>query len=130
MTEWSLLPLVLEAICRKYSCPLVDLFDTRADAKLPLYVFPVPDPMASLNWRFEVFGSRGKLTRIQLTPSHLLHESCNVKGTGLLSWQHKRSLFVHFIFLLDTKLFPSSYCPSHATPSHGFHELQVHLYLS
>ena len=45
-TEWFLLPHVFNGICRAFGCPHLDLFATWANAKLPLYVLPVPDPLA------------------------------------------------------------------------------------
>ena len=36
----------------------------------------------------------------------------------------------HFVFLLDKNPFPSSHCPPRASPSLGYHELQVHVYPS
>ena len=47
-TEWSLLPRVFEGICSIFGNPHLDLFATRANTKLPLYVSPVPDPSSSL----------------------------------------------------------------------------------
>ena len=44
--EWSMLPHVFDGICRVFGCPQLDLFATWANAKLPLYVSPVPDPLA------------------------------------------------------------------------------------
>ena len=45
-SEWSLLMRVFKGICKVFGCPHLDLFATHANAKLPLYVSPVPDPMA------------------------------------------------------------------------------------
>ena len=45
-TEWSLLPRVLDGICQVIRRPHLDLFATRANTNLPLYVSPVPDPLA------------------------------------------------------------------------------------
>ena len=45
-TEWSLLPEVFEAICSRWHRPQIDLFATRFN-KLPLFVSPVPDPLAT-----------------------------------------------------------------------------------
>ena len=50
--EWSLLPRVLEAVCRVFGRPHLDLFATLSSAKLPLYLSPVSDPMA---WKQDVF---------------------------------------------------------------------------
>ena len=55
-TEWSLCPRVLERIWQKWHRPLVDLFATRFNHKLPAYVSPCPDPQAwgvdalSISW--------------------------------------------------------------------------------
>ena len=55
-TEWSLLPEVFQALCSRWHRPQIDLFATRFNNKLPLFVSPVPDPMAtavdalSLSW--------------------------------------------------------------------------------
>ena len=45
-TEWYLLPRVFDGICRELGRPHLDLFTTRANNKLPLYVSLVPDPLA------------------------------------------------------------------------------------
>ena len=44
--EWSLHPQVFKRICKKWFTPQVDLFATRLNHKLPLYVSPVPDQKA------------------------------------------------------------------------------------
>ena len=55
-TEWSLLPEIFQAICDRWHQPQIDLFATRFNNKLPLFVSPVPDPRAtavdalSLSW--------------------------------------------------------------------------------
>ena len=46
-TEWSLLPEVFQAICSEWHRPQIDLFATRFNNKLPLFVSPVPDPQAT-----------------------------------------------------------------------------------
>ena len=46
-TEWSLLPEVFQTICSQWHRPQIDLFATRFNNKLPLFVSPVPDPLAS-----------------------------------------------------------------------------------
>ena len=45
-TEWSLHPLVFREICQVWHKPMVDLFATSLNAKLPTYVSPVPDDKA------------------------------------------------------------------------------------
>ena len=55
-TEWSLSPQVFSQLCSKWPPPLVDLFATRFNHKLPSFVSPVPDQAAwavdalSLSW--------------------------------------------------------------------------------
>ena len=45
--EWSLLPEVFPTICSRWHWPQIDLFATRFNNKLPLFVSPEPDPLAS-----------------------------------------------------------------------------------
>ena len=55
-TEWSLLQEVFQAMCNRWHRPQIDLFATRFNNKLPLFVSPVPNPLAtavdalSLSW--------------------------------------------------------------------------------
>ena len=46
-TEWSHLPGVFQTLCNSWHQPHIDLFATRFNNKLPLFVSPVPDPMAT-----------------------------------------------------------------------------------
>ena len=46
-TEWSLFPEVFQAICSRWHQPQINLFATRFNNKLPLFVSPVPDPLAT-----------------------------------------------------------------------------------
>ena len=46
-TEWSLLPEIFQAICSRWHRPQIDLFATRFNNKLPLFVSPVPDSLAT-----------------------------------------------------------------------------------
>ena len=45
--EWSLLPEFFQTICNRWLWPQIDQFATRFNNKLPLFVSPVPDPLAS-----------------------------------------------------------------------------------
>ena len=45
-TEWSLHPRVVQALWDRWGTPHVDLFATRWNHKLPVFVAPVPDPLA------------------------------------------------------------------------------------
>ena len=45
-TGWSLLPEVFQSICSRWHRPQVDLFTTMFN-RLPVFVSPVPDPLAS-----------------------------------------------------------------------------------
>ncbi len=55
-TEWQLNPLVFRFVCDRLHRPLVDLFATRFNHQLPVFVSPIPDPLAfhhdslALNW--------------------------------------------------------------------------------
>jgi len=55
-TEWSLHPDIFRQICQQWGTPMIDLFATRFNNKLPLFVSPVPDPMClevdalSMDW--------------------------------------------------------------------------------
>jgi ribonuclease HI len=55
-SEWSLHPQLVEEIFRVWEKPLVDLFATAQNKKLPIYVSPMPDPQAlredalSMSW--------------------------------------------------------------------------------
>ena len=42
-TEWSLHPQIFNLICKVWHTPMVDMFATKMNHKLPLYVSPVPD---------------------------------------------------------------------------------------
>ena len=46
-TEWSLLQEVFQTICSRWHRPNIDLFATRFNNKLPQFVSPVPDPLAT-----------------------------------------------------------------------------------
>ena len=52
-TEWSLHPLVFQEICQVWHKPMVDLFATSLNAKLPIYVSPVPDDKA---WQIDALN--------------------------------------------------------------------------
>ena len=45
-TEWSLHPKIFQMICQILHRPMVDMFATKMNKKLPLYVSPVADPNA------------------------------------------------------------------------------------
>ena len=46
-TEWSRFPEVFQAICSRWHRHQIDLFATRFNNKLPLFVLPVLDPLAT-----------------------------------------------------------------------------------
>ena len=70
-TEWSLHPQVFKQTCLKWFTPHVDLFATRLNHKVPLYISPVPDQNAwvidalNINW--------SGLTAYAYPPMTLLH---------------------------------------------------------
>ena len=70
-TEWSLHPQVFKQICLKWFTPHVDLFATRLNHKVPLYVFPVPDQNA---WDIDALNVNWSgLTAYAYPPTALLH---------------------------------------------------------
>ena len=69
-TEWSLHPQVFKRICTKWFTPQVDLFATRLNHKLPLYVSPVPDQNA---WNIDALDiSWSSLVAYAYPPTALL----------------------------------------------------------
>ena len=69
-TEWSLHPQVFKRICTKWFTPQVDLFATRLNHKMPLYVSPVPDQNA---WNIDALNiSWSSLVAYAYPPTALL----------------------------------------------------------
>ena len=62
---WSLLPLMFEEIYRVFGRPHLNLFATRANTKLLLYLSPIPDPRA---WKQDTSFSVGPSVRLCLPP--------------------------------------------------------------
>ena len=70
-TEWSLHPQVFKQICHKWFTPHVDLFATRLNHKVPLYVSPVQDENA---WDMDALNiDWSGLTAYAYPPMALLH---------------------------------------------------------
>ena len=70
-TEWSLHPQVFKQICLKWFTPHVDLFATRLNHKIPLYLSPVPDQNA---WDIDALNINWSgLTAYAYPPTDLLH---------------------------------------------------------
>ena len=70
-TEWSLHLQVFKQICQKWFTPHVDLFATRLNYKVPLYVFPVPNQSA---WDIDALNiNLSGLTAYAYPPMALLH---------------------------------------------------------
>ena len=70
-TEWSLHPQMFKQICLKWFTPQVDLFSTRLNHKVPLYVSPVPDQNA---WDKDALNRNWSgLTAYAYPPTALLH---------------------------------------------------------
>ena len=51
-TEWTLHPRIAQAVFEMWGTPMVDLFATALNRRLPVYCSPVPDPMA---WHVDAF---------------------------------------------------------------------------
>ena len=70
-TEWSLHPQVFKQTCHKWFTPHVDLFATRLNHKVPLYVSTVPDQNA---WDIDALNTNWSgLTAYVYPPMALLH---------------------------------------------------------
>ena len=70
-TEWSLHPQVFKQICQKWFTPRVDLFATRLNHKVPLFVSPVTDQNA---WDIHVLNINWSgLTAYAYPPTALFH---------------------------------------------------------
>ena len=70
-TEWSLHPQVFKQICHKWFTPRVDLFATRLNHKVPLYISPVPDQNA---WDIDALNINWSgLTTYAYPPTALFH---------------------------------------------------------
>ena len=86
-TEWSLHPQVFKQFCQMWFTPHVDLFTTRLNHNLPLYVSPVPDPNAwdidalNINWT--------ALTSFFYPPTAVLHRV--IKNQAMLLPDHRNS---------------------------------------
>ena len=52
-TEWSLPQQIFNQICKVWCTPMVDLFATQLNQKLPIYVSPVPDKKA---WKIDALN--------------------------------------------------------------------------
>ena len=52
-TEWSLHQQIFNQICRVWHTPMVDLFATHLNCKLPIYISPVPDGKA---WKVDALN--------------------------------------------------------------------------
>ena len=69
--EWPLHPQVFKQICHKWFTPHVDLFVTRLNHKVPLYMSPVPDQNA---WDIDALNINWSgLTTYAYPPTALLH---------------------------------------------------------
>ena len=82
-TEWSLHSQVLKQICHKWFTSHVDLFATRLNHKLPLYVSPIPDQNA---WDIDALNINWSgLTAYASPPTALLHRVIQKKQAIQLS---------------------------------------------
>ena len=65
-SEWSLHPQVVKAIFRTWETPMIDLFATSKNKKLPLYVSPLPDQEA---WAEDPISRLDRPERLRLSSS-------------------------------------------------------------
>jgi len=85
-TEWELHQEAAQALFDRWGQPLIDLFATRLNAKLPLFISPVPDPLAlgvdalSVPWE--------GMTAYAFPPHRIipqvLHKASQTKGLRLI----------------------------------------------
>ena len=85
-TEWSLHLQVFNQICLKWFFPHVDLFATRLNHKVPLYISPVPDHNSwdidalNINWSglsAYAYPPLALLHRVIQSKAIQLHDHCN-----------------------------------------------------
>ena len=82
-TEWPLHLQVFKQICQKWFTPHVDLFASRLNHKVPMYVSPVPDQNA---WDIDALNiNRSGLTACAYPPAALLHRVIQINQTIQLS---------------------------------------------
>jgi len=78
-TEWSLHQDIFKQLCRMHGSPLIDLFATRFNHRLPLFVSPVPDPKAvqvdamSMDWSNQYLYAYPPTGLLQLVLNKLAH---------------------------------------------------------
>ena len=77
-TEWSLLQEVFQTICSRWHRPQIDRFATRFNNKLPLFVSPVPDSLATAVDALSLHGGSGHICLP--TSSHLGQSGGEVTG--------------------------------------------------
>ena len=89
-TEWSLLPEVFHSICSR-DRPQTDLFVTRFNNKLSLFVSPVPDPLASA---VDALSLPWKDLDAEDQPDQSMRQSgpCLQSGASLIRWTSGHSL--------------------------------------
>ena len=68
-TEWSLIPEVFQKLCSRWHRPQIDLFATRFNNELPLFVSPVPDPLATA---VDALSAMGGLDAYAFPPAVIL----------------------------------------------------------
>ena len=83
-SEWSLHPQIVKRIFQVWHTPMIDLFATKRNAKLPTYVSPVPDPEAwaedalSLNWKGLIAYAYPPPAIMTKVLEKILQEECQV----------------------------------------------------
>ena len=121
-TEWFLLPWVFDDICRELSCHLVDPFATRVNVKLPIYLSPIPDPVAWKENAFQYPWDYLSLCSSSASPirsnalSKPLHgpDGSSVAIKGMVP---RSSVFFLFFFYERTSSTPQAVEPASSAPS-------------
>ncbi|XP_067679993.1 uncharacterized protein [Haliotis asinina] len=75
-TEWQLNPRTFQSLCLQFGRPMLDLFATRLNCQLPIYVSPVPDPAA---WAVDALSleSSGSSTGSGQASDHQVHQTAS-----------------------------------------------------
>ena len=98
--EWSLHPQVVRKLIRTWGSPLLDLFATHLNAKLPLYCSLVPDPQAVLEDAFR--HPWNDLDTYAFPPFHLVERVvARVRETPNLSMTLVAPLFPEKVWFAD-----------------------------
>ena len=134
--EWSLHPQVARKLIRTWGSPLLDLFATHLNAKLPLYCSLIPDPQAAFEDAFR--HPWNDLDTHEFPPFHLVErvvarvrETPNLLMTLVAPLWPEKPWFADLLLLtqppLALPLWDRLLCQPHFNRFHeGVHALNLH----